>query len=662
MRTTNLILVSAFVLLIANAFSQENTNPAVDSLKGSIELLAEDTTKVDALNDLSKSLMGVSLTEAIQFAEQASNLAENLNYKKGKALALKNIGLGYYFQSDYLNVFEYWEGSLAIFKEIDDQAGVANLESNLGSIYFDQGDDAKAVEYFLRSIKAAESINDSTGIGRALIGLGNVYLNKEETHEKAKEYLWRALPIFKQTKYNDGIGICELNLGNIYLNQSQFDSALLYLEHSLEVFDNKVYVPSVLNAIGQLYREQGDYTKSIEYLEKSITRARELNLKMDVAQALVGIAETYQKNGDLNKAMEAYEEAETTSKDIGLNYELKNAYQGMAKTSAQLGDYNSAFKYFELYDMIKDTLYSLETDDKIKGMQFTYQIEKKQTEVDLLTKDKKLQDLQIEQQRYINYAAIITGVLLFLLAGGLFNRYRFINRTKKIIEQEKDRSDKLLLNILPEETADELKENGAAKARSYSNVTILFTDFKGFTELSSTLSPTALVKEIHHCYMAFDQIMVKHNVEKIKTIGDAYMAAGGLPMPNDSHPVDVTNAAIEIGEFMDKLIKVRKKAGKPYFEIRIGIHSGPVVAGVVGTHKFAYDIWGDAVNIASRMESSGAVGQVNISQATYEIIKDDLNFVFESRGNIIAKGKGEMRMWFVSNQMKKGEKTAYKKS
>ncbi len=234
--------------------------------------------------------------------------------------------------------------------------------------------------------------------------------------------------------------------------------------------------------------------------------------------------------------------------------------------------------------VIKDTLYSLETDDKIKGMQFTYQIEKKQSEVDGLIKDKKLQDLELQQQKYVKYAAIIAGFIFFVLAGGLFNRYRFIQRTKKIIETEKGRSDKLLLNILPEETADELKENGAAKARSYSNVSILFTDFKGFTELSAILSPTALVKEIHLCYMAFDEIMVKHKVEKIKTIGDAYMAAGGLPMANDTHALDVTRAALEIREFMDNLIKVRKKAGKPFFEIRIGIHSGPVVAGVVGIH------------------------------------------------------------------------------
>ena len=224
-----------------------------------------------------------------------------------------------------------------------------------------------------------------------------------------------------------------------------------------------------------------------------------------------------------------------------------------------------------------------------------------------------------------------------------------IMRTAEL-RAEKERSEELLLNILPKEVAEELMAKGYADAKHFDSVTILFTDFKGFTQASEKLTPQELVEELNTCFKAFDGIITARGIEKIKTIGDAYMCAGGLPDPRSSSPADVVHAALEMQAFMIARKTERDAQGKPGFEMRVGIHSGPVVAGIVGVKKFAYDIWGDTVNTASRMESSGEVGQVNISEATYAHVKDVPELSFTSRGKVQAKGKGEMEMYFVASK------------
>ncbi|MBP7408598.1 MAG: nuclear transport factor 2 family protein [Flavobacteriales bacterium] len=221
-----------------------------------------------------------------------------------------------------------------------------------------------------------------------------------------------------------------------------------------------------------------------------------------------------------------------------------------------------------------------------------------------------------------------------------------VERTRELRE-EKKRSDDLLLNILPEEVAAELKVKGHADAKHFDKVTILFTDFKGFTQASEKMSPQELVEELNTCFKAFDGIITARGIEKIKTIGDAYMCAGGLPVPATSTPADVVHAALEMQAFMILRRIERDALGKPAFQMRVGIHTGPVVAGIVGVKKFAYDIWGDTVNTASRLESSGEVGQVNISASTYSLVKDEPGLSFTPRGKVQAKGKGEMEMYFV---------------
>lgn len=245
--------------------------------------------------------------------------------------------------------------------------------------------------------------------------------------------------------------------------------------------------------------------------------------------------------------------------------------------------------------------------------------------------------------------------LLSLLSGqiavSIDNALLYENLEQKVAErtaelaEEKQKSDNLLLNILPEETAQELKTKGFASPKRFESVSVLFTDFKGFTNIAESMSPEELVQQIDTVFRAFDGIIGKYGIEKIKTIGDSYMCVGGLPVPSENHAHSLVLAALEIRDYMENHKAERMAQGKSYFDIRIGIHSGPVVAGVVGSKKFAYDIWGDTVNTASRMESSCEIGKINISSSTHALISSD--FETEFRGEIDAKGKGKIGMYFI---------------
>ena len=243
--------------------------------------------------------------------------------------------------------------------------------------------------------------------------------------------------------------------------------------------------------------------------------------------------------------------------------------------------------------------------------------------------------------------------LLLIIAFIIYRNYLQKSKINKILDKQKDEIEHLLLNILPKEVAFELQTNGVSKPRHFQEVSILFTDFKGFTSIADKLSPGEVVEELNECFIAFDDIIEKYDLEKIKTIGDAYMCAGNIPSPDPGHAYKIIKAALDIQDFVERYNVRRAEKGLEPWEIRIGVHIGPVVAGVVGKKKYAYDIWGSAVNIASRMESNGTPGKVNISADTYEIIKDW--FECSYRGKIYAKNLGDLDMYYVEYEKSQTE-------
>lgn len=620
---------------------------AADSLKNIIATTADDEQKVNALIDLAASYYRSDASTSVEYGEQARELAASIGDTNGLAFAYKTIGIGYYIQGDYIEALINWQQALKAFESLGHRLGVANMLNNLGAVYFNEGDNNKAIEYYVESLRVSEEIDDSLRIVTALVNIGAVYIAKKATHDMALDYYERALPFSEALGDYGAIGTSAVNMGQIYLGKEDDVSALFYFTKALEAYNKSEAgnVPYAMLSIGRVYALRKEFDRAINIQTEALELAEANNASLEIAQAALSLADTYVEKGDVKQAIKYYHFAKEKSEEIGASYTLQDAYNGLAQTYAETQDYTKAFEYQKLYNNIKDTLYNAEMDKRIQALTLNFEIEKKQGEIDLLTVDKELKELTIQRQKMQRNAVAITGVLLLLMAAGMLNRYRYIRKTKKIIEYEKDRSEQLLLNVLPAETAEELKERGSATPKHYDMVSVLFTDFKGFTRIAEKLTPQELVAELDFCFHAFDKIIDKYNIEKIKTIGDAYMCAGGIPVANTSNPIDVVKAGLEIREFMMQLKHKKEMEGEEFWELRIGIHTGSVIAGVVGKNKFAYDIWGDAVNTASRMESSGIPGKVNISGSTYELIKDEFKCTY--RGQVHAKNKGEIDMYIV---------------
>ncbi|MEO0310874.1 MAG: hypothetical protein RIQ89_531 [Bacteroidota bacterium] len=639
MKQTKNIFFNLLLLLILAGLTHLLAAEESDSLNKLFLSSQSDTVKINLLNNISKKYFDNNPDTAIIIATSAVNLAEKNNFKTGLAQALKNVGIGHYLQGRYVEAINNWNKALVVYTTLNDQKGIANMHSNMGAIYFNQGDDATALELYLKALKIAEAIHDTVRIVTSLNNIGSVYLNKSATYDKALDCFFRALPLSKANGDPYNIGLVTVNLGETFYKKGDDSTALVYLNESLKYYENTESAPYSLNYIGRVNVRRKAYLEAIATHQSAFEISKKLDLKLDLTQSLVGLAQAYLSSGNNNLAILNFKAALEAGAPLNAVTEMKDAYQGLTNAYANIKDYTNAYQFQNLLLAIKDTIYNINTDKKLGTLQFTFDLEKKESEINLLTKDKEIQNKEIERQKLVRNGFIGGFAIVLFFAGVVFKQ-------RNRISKEKKRSDELLLNILPEDTAEELKTTGKASTKSFDSVTVLFTDFKNFTQASELLSAEDLVAEINSCYSAFDKIVTKYNIEKIKTIGDAYMCAGGLPVSNTSHPVDVVNAGIEMQAFIQLNKAERMAKGLPYFELRLGIHTGPVVAGVVGTKKFAYDIWGDTVNTASRMESSGEVGKVNISGFTYELIKE--HFQCDYRGKIAAKNKGEIDMYFVS--------------
>ena len=345
----------------------------------------------------------------------------------------------------------------------------------------------------------------------------------------------------------------------------------------------------------------------------------------------------------------------------GQSQNLETTYQEQikqveAKTQQELSKREEAITQISQEKLRADSLVKTKAQllETMTAAQMVDSIVRARQEREIEAQKARIAQAELAEQKFESSRNVFIMLIAFavVLIGLFFAGYQNKRKTandlatkNKLIEEEQKRSDELLLNILPPAIAQELKTKNKVAAQKYDQATVMFVDFTGFTKLSELLSPEDLVAELDYCFTNFDRIISQYRIEKIKTVGDAYICASGLSDKNAS-PADMVKAALEIQDFLQHLKAQHMNQGLPYFEARVGIHTGPVVAGVVGEKKFAYDIWGDTVNIAARMEETCEPGRVNVSDDTYW--KSKYDFEWQNRGKIAAKNKGMMDMYYVT--------------
>ena len=611
-----LLLILLSVLELKSASGQLEPFE-IAGLKNELTATVSDTARVRIYNALAVGYRFSKIDSGLYFAGRAYDLSDSLNLAVGKIKALDTRGFILLESGDIPQSLQCQLLGLSILESSPDTSQKASTLNRIGNIYMELKQYPSAIRYYRQSEDLYEKIGDVGSCNNELSNIGNIY-ELMGVLDSAKIYQQGVFEFSKQTGDRVSIAYGEMRsrLGNVEFRLGNIEAALDHYRHGIteSITDFDIH-NLALNYIqmAKLFHSIPVYDSSYYYAQRTIETAKPISFKKAIYEA------------------------------SGL---LANLFQRKRQN-------DSALHYYKLSEIYKDSLYGPEIFQKLQLI--------------TLKEQERQQELIKENEALTNQYRLIGTLsalfIIFLVAVFLGFTIRKQKRTnqklqaqKQQIEQhaqqlviEKKKSDDLLLNILPEEVADELKANGSAAAKQFEEVTVMFTDFKNFTKISETLSPTELVTEIDTYFKTFDKIISSHRIEKIKTIGDSYMCAGGLPVVNTTNACDVVAAAMEIQQFMHRYAQQRKAEGNESFELRIGIHTGSVVAGIVGVKKFAYDIWGDTVNIASRMESSGEPGKINISGNTYALVKD--KFACVHRGKIPAKNKGEIDMYFVEEQL-----------
>jgi adenylate cyclase len=692
-------ILAAFILLQRSTANAQTA----DSLALLLKTAPPDTHRVTLLTDYAWEINESETNLAETKIKEAISLAQKLGFKQGEATAWNGLGVLEEIRGNYKGAIANYEKALALRQSLGDQRGASGVLVNLGNAYESLGDLPAAINRHRESLAAFEALGDTLRMARAhtnissILSSGGAYpdayaeLNKARLLAESKSDLVTAYKIYTQIGHNrfdldmfeeakpwyekslklrqslgDSVDIADglVDLGNALdemgseSEKQEFSAlAVQHYKHALEIYrrlDDQPGIASVCNNLGDAFKHLKNYDEAIRFARESERIRTSLGDQPGLMETYNTLNDVLSRQGKPRESLQYVQRYAQIAADIdNKNYQL-SALKDFARAYADLGDYPKAYDYAKKYNEERFKALGEKRAQNIETQQALTSVKEREQALEREKNNAALQEAELDKARTFRNALLGGAVLLILLVGLLFSRNRIRARANRLltskneaIERERHRADSLLQNILPGKTAEELKINGTVEPVYYKSVTVLFSDFKNFTTIAESMSPADLVRELDEYFRLFDAIIARHGLEKIKTIGDAYMCAGGLPEPNETHALDMVSAAVEMQRSIRELAVKKAAAGKPFFEMRIGINTGPVVAGVVGSHKFAYDIWGDTVNTAARLEQGSEPGKINISEATWEKVKEV--FPCKFRGKLPAKNKGEIAMYFVES-------------
>jgi class 3 adenylate cyclase len=595
-----------------------------------------------------------------QYADALKIVEENLVFADKADPALKastyvSLASLYRNTKNYQKALEASKNALQIYENSRyQQESLADLYSRLGGDYISVKQNDSAYVYYWKAIEVYKAIGNKNFAANLL---NYIALQKEEVGDVQTAEKWNE-EAFKLVEpgsnwYESMDHRTNVNKMSILIKAKGEKSYTNAEKETLRNYLQKLQ-PSLQSYLkeDQQLRDQNDieyyaiFSKAFEKVD-SFKQALYFLNKSTVLKDSIFDTEKMKSFSDLEselsmekernkllleeetKRLELQKQAELTA--LKVEFEQK---QALAKTEEEK-------KRLLLEEDLKRREIELKYKQEQGAITFRFEQERQIEKIEQERKD-ALAQAELTRSRNERNMSILGAGLALLMVGITAWSYLQKRKDNKRIEQEKQKSDELLLNILPFEVAEELKANGKTVAKNYDEVSVLFTDFVGFTANSERIGVQELLTELNICFTEFDNIMGRYGLEKIKTIGDAYLAVSGLPLKNENHASNAIHAAIDILKFIEK----RKLDNPNTLDIRIGIHSGNVIAGIIGVKKFAYDIWGDTVNTAARMEQASATGRINISEDTFQLAQH--HFSFEPRGMVQVKGKGGIKMYFIN--------------